>query len=256
MPLRVTPDALTFAGQRFPLPPALQKKAKLQAPAKTLPLLTLPVGALLLGTGSGRAQVAEVESVPTDTAARTLYRLTVGGEVIFATESGEPRFGVGDSLPFDVDLSRITVEAYGITPLPTENALSGRFTKEKEPDDTGKRVYRFYLDVEDQPVTADGDLCEKLFSCKGTAIFRTPLSYRFPPDAVTVTPRGRNDEKTDLAGRVIRILDYGRVVYAAIDVGGKTVIAPCSGKAGEAVALSIDQSRLTVVDAEADIVIV
>ena len=255
-PCEVTPDALTFAGQRFPLPPALQRKTKLQAPAKTLPLLTLPVGALLLGTGSGRAQIAEVESVPTDTTARTLYRLTVGGEVIFATESGEPRFGVGDSLPFDVDLSRITVEAYGITPLPAENALSGRFTKEKEPDDTGKRVYRFYLDVEDQPVTADGDLCEKLFSCKGTAIFRTPLSYRFPPDAVTVTPRGRNDEKTALAGRVIRILDYGRVVYAAIDVGGKTVIAPCSVKAGEAVSLVIDQSRLTVVDAEADIVIV
>ena len=260
-PCEVTPDTLTFAGQRFPLPPALQRKAKLQAPAKTLPLLTLPVGALLLGTGSGRAQVVEVESVPTDTTARTLYRLTVGGEVIFATESGEPRFGVGDSLPFDVDLSRITVEAYGITPLPAENTLSGRFTKEKEPDDTGKRVYRFYLDVEDQPVTADGDLCEKLFSCKGTAIFRTPLSYRFPPDAVTVTPRGKTDEKTALAGRVIRILDYGRVVYAAIDVGGKTVIAPFGGKAGEsrenaAVSLVIDQSRLTVVDAEADIVIV
>ena len=255
-PCEVTPDALTFAGQRFPLPPALQKKAKLQAPAKTLPLLILPVGALLLGTGSGRAQVAEVESVPTDTTARTLYRLTVGGEVIFATESGEPRFGVGDSLPFDVDLSRVTVEAYGITPLPAENALSGRFTKEKEPDDTGKRVYRFYLDMEDQPIPADPALCEKLFSCKGTAIFRTPLSYRFPPDAMTVTPRGRNDEKTALAGRVIRILDYGRMVYATIDVGGKTVIAPCSVKAGEAVALSIDQSRLTVVDAEADIVIV
>ena len=115
--------------------------------------------------------------------------------------------------------------------------------------------------MEDQPITANGDLCEKLFSCKGTAIFRTPLSYRFPPDAVTVTPRGKNDEKTALAGRVIRILDYGRVVYAAIDVGGKTVIAPFGGKAGEsrenaAVSLVIDQSRLTVVDAEADIVIV
>ena len=260
-PCKVTPDTLTFAGQRFPLPPALQRKADVQVSPKSPPLLILPVGALLLGTGSGRAQVVEVESVPTDTTARTLYRLTVGGEVIFATESGAPRFGVGDTLPFDVDLSRITVEACGITPLPAENSLSGRFTKEKEPDDTGKRVYRFYLDMEDQPVTADGELCEKLFSCKGTAIFRTPLSYRFPPDAVTVTPRGRNDEKTALAGRVIRILDYGRVVYAAIDVGGKTVIAPCSGKAGEsrenaAVSLVIDQSRLTVVDAEADIVIV
>ena len=260
-PCKVTPDTLTFAGQRFPLPPALQRKADVQVSPKSPPLLILPVGALLLGTGSGRAQVVEVESVPTDTTARTLYRLTVGGMTLFALESAPPRYRVGDSVPFDLDFSRITVEACGITPLPAENSLSGRFTKEKEPDDTGKRVYRFYLDMEDQPVTADGELCEKLFSCKGTAIFRTPLSYRFPPDAVTVTPRGRNDEKTALAGRVIRILDYGRVVYAAIDVGGKTVIAPCSGKAGEsrenaAVSLVIDQSRLTVVDAEADIVIV
>ena len=112
--------------------------------------------------------------------------------------------------------------------------------------------------MEDMPVTADSELCEKLFSCKGTAIFKAPLSYRFPPDAVTVMPRGKADEKTALPGRVTRILDYGRVVYAELDVGGsrQAVIAPYSGKAGDAVSLVIDQSRLTVVDAEADIVIV
>ncbi len=257
-PCELTPDALTFAGQRFPLPPALRGKAKLQAPVKTVPLLILPVNALLLGTGSGRAQVAEAVPIPTDGVTRTLYRLTVGDEVIFATEAGDPRFSKGDNLPFDVDLSRITVEAYGITPLPDENSLSGRFTKEKELDDKGRKVYRFYLDMEDQPVTADSELCEKLFSCKGTAIFKAPLSYRFPPDAVTVMPRGKVDEKTALPGRVTRILDYGRMVYAELDVGGgrQAVIAPYSGKAGDAVSLVIDQSQLTVVDAEADIVIV
>ena len=255
-PCELTADALTFAGQRFPLPPALRGKEQTEPVSRATSVLVLPVGALLLGTGSGRAQVAEVESLPNDGVARTLYRLTVGGEVIFATESGDPRFRVGDSLPFDVDLSRVTVEAYGIAPLPAENTLAGRFTKEKELDNKGRKVYRFYLDMEDQPVTADGGLCEKLFSCKGTAIFRADLAYRFPPDAVTVAPRGGDNEKTALMGRVTKVLDYGRVVYAAIDVGGKTVIAPYGGKAGEAVALSIDQSRLTVVDAEAEIVIV
>ena len=44
-------------------------------------------------------------------------------------------------------------------------------------------------------------------------------------------------------------------------MGGKTVIAPYDGKAGEsrenaAVSLTIDQAKLTVVDREADIVIV
>jgi hypothetical protein len=260
-PCEVTADALTFAGQKFPLPPALRDplrgKDKSPASARIRPLLTLPADALLLGTGSGRAQVAEVESIPTDTATRTLYRLTVGGEVIFATEAGEPRFRVGDSLPFDVDHSRITVEACGILPLPAENTLTGRLTKEKELDDNGKRVYRFYLDMEDQPIPADPALCEKLFSCKGTAIFRASLAYRFPPDAVTVKPRG-GDEKNALLGRVKRVLDYGRTVYAEIDVGGhrRTVIAPYGGKVGDAVALTVDQSKLTVVDAEADIVIV
>ena len=200
--------------------------------------------------------MAEAETYTAQGVTRTLYRLTVGGEVIFATEAGEPRFSVGDVLPFDVDLSRVTVEAYGIHPLPAENRLSGRFTKEKELDDKGKRVYRFYLEMEDMPIPADPELCEKLFSCKGTAIFRAPLSYRFPPDAVTVTPRDKDTENTVLPGRVKGILDYGRVTYAEIDVCGKTVIAPYNGKAGEAVGLTLDQDRLTVVDAEVDIIIV
>ena len=259
---------LIFAAQRFSLPPALRDTSHTTPPSTPHDAtLTLPTDALLLGTGSGRAQVAEVESISTGGVTRTLYRLTVGGETVFATESGEPRFRVGDALPFDPDFSRITVEAAGdtatggdstagILPLPSENTLKGRFTKEKETDDRGRRVYRFYLEVEDLPVAADGALCEKLFSCKGTAIFRTSLEYRFPPDAVTVKPRGKDDEKTALLGRVTRILDYGRVVYAEIGVGSETVIAPYNGKAGDAVALIIDQSRLTVVDAEADIIIV
>ena len=181
---------------------------------------------LVTCTGDALNHIAALSDV--EAIFRNVYSYTrQGGYFIFDILNERE---VSTSEPFDLDFSRITVEAagdtaaggnstVGITPLPTENTLKGRFTKEKETDDRGRRVYRFYLDMEDQPVTADGELCEKLFSCKGTAIFRTPLSYRFPPDAVTVTPRGRNDEKTALAGRVIRILDYGRVVYAAIDVG-------------------------------------
>ena len=260
---------LIFAAQRFSLPPALRDTSH-TTPQNTPhdASLTLPPDALLLGPGSGRAKVEEAEVIRGEGVTKTLYRLTVGGETVFATESGDPRFRVGDALPFDLDFSRITVEAageiptaggnstVGITPLPTENTLKGRFTKEKETDDKGRRVYRFYLDMVDLPVTAEVELCEKLFSCKGTAIFRTPLEYRFPPDAVTVKPRGKDDEKTALLGRVTKILDYGRVVYAEIGVGSETVIAPYSGKVGDAVALIIDQSRLTVVDAEADIIIV
>ena len=73
---------------------------------------------------------------------------------------------------------------------------------------------------------------------------------------MTVRPRGGRNETEGLAGRVRRVLDYGRAVYSLLEVGGKSVIAPYAGKAGEAVTLTIDQSRLTVVDTEADLVIV
>ncbi|MBP3572103.1 MAG: sn-glycerol-3-phosphate ABC transporter ATP-binding protein UgpC [Clostridia bacterium] len=260
---------LTFAGQRFPLPPALKEQApREQTPSgnsatqkKPEGELSLPAEALLLGTGMGRAKVEETEIFNGDTRLRTLYRLTVGGMTLFALESAPPRYRVGDSVPFDLDFSRIAVDSHGITPLRVENTLDGRFTKEKELDDKGRKTYRFYLDMEDQPVAVTEELREKLFSCKGTAILRALLSYRFPPDAVTVTPRQKEPDKTALAGRVTRLLDYGRITYAEIDVGGKTVIAPYDGKAGEsrentAVSLVIDQTKLTVVDREADIVIV
>lgn len=109
-------------------------------------------------------------------------------------------------------------------------------------------------------IAADPVLCEKLFSCKGTGIFHTPLAYRFPADAVQVTPRGKNLDMTadraTLMGRVTDVLDYGRAVYARITVGNRTVTAPYDGTKGEAVSLTLDQSRLTVVDREADIIIV
>ena len=72
---------------------------------------------------------------------------------------------------------------------------------------------------------------------------------------MTVSPRSK-DETNTLLGRVTKVLDYGRVTYAEISVGRKTVIAPYGGKVGEAVALTVDQERLTVVDDAVDIIIV
>jgi hypothetical protein len=109
-------------------------------------------------------------------------------------------------------------------------------------------------------VTAEEALCQKLFSCKGTAIFHTPLSYVIPVGAVTVTPRNQNPDtaadKQALTGKVTEVLDYGRTVYARISVGSQTVIAPYTGNRGDAVSLAFDQSRLSVVDREAEIIIV
>ena len=289
-PCSVEGGALSFAGQRFPLPPALRTRGGKApvgaAPDGTTPTadtLILPAEAIRMGTGAGRAKVEEVEIHPSEgvppsvtihrdgrdgrdgreapEATVTLYRLSVGGATFFALEAGQPRFSAGDSLPFDVDFSRITVEAKGILPPKTDNEVAGLFLKEKVVDDRphsptrGRKIYRFTLELCDQPVEAEEALCQKLFSCKGTAIFHTHLTYRFPAEAVTVTPKGKA-AATALAGRVTECLDYGLSTYARVRVGRDELITPYGGTVGEEVAVTIDQSRLTVVDRDADIVIV
>ena len=265
---RIENGCLTFAGQRFSLPPALRRERASSVQDSNTgasAILTLPVEAILLGTGTGRARVEETEIFDTETSPRTLYRLSVGDVTLFALESAPPRYRVGDTVPFDPDFSRISVEGTDIAPLQTENRLDGRFIKEKEIDDRrgsatrGRKIYRFYIDISDQPIAADNSLCQKLFSCKGTAIFRIPLSYVFPAEGISVSPRGKGDvtsDKTALLGTVTEILDYGRVSFARITVGRQTVVAPYTGNRGDAVRLVLDQMKLSVVDREADIIIV
>ncbi len=272
-PCSVDGTTLSFAGQRFSLPPALSdmlRKDTKKAPPDGE--LCLPCDAILLGTGAGRAQIAEVERFPlreiTPTAADHerlyLYRLNMAGEMIFASEHGEeatpPRFSAGDTVPFDLDFSRITVESRGIRPLPSENELDGRFCKEKITDERpdsptrGRRIYRFTLELADIPIEAEKALSEKLFSCKGSHVFQTPLTCRFPIDAVTVIPRSARRGE-GLEGRISALSDYGRTTYAHIAVGSREVVAPYTGAVGDAVTLLIDQSRLTVVDRESGIIL-
>ena len=163
-----------------------------------------------------------------------------------------------------MDFSRVTVEAADILPLPAENVLPCRFIRDKQVDDRegsptrGRRIYRFFLDFGERLLEADTALCEKLFSCKGTTIFRTDLEVSIPPESLRITPRvpGAASE-TSLPGRVTEIYDYGRKTYAriAIATGRVTVIAPYDGKVGDAVHVIPDQSRLTVSDRTVGIVI-
>ncbi len=284
-PCTVDGRTLTFFGQRIPLPPALaDKDAAPRADKPRAGELYLPTDAVLLGTGAGRAQVAEVESFPLSEAtpsahgdgAHILYRLEIGGEVVFASERGVARFSAGDTVPFDVDFSRVTVPEAGISPLPRENELDGRLTKEKKTDDRpdsptrGRRVYRFYLEISDNPVEAERELSEKLFSCRGASVFRLPLTFRFSADAVRILPRDATPA-VGIPGRITARLDYGRTTYARIRVGTREVIAPydgmpcdgtpCGGTplhgaVGEAVTLVLDQSRLSVIDRESGIILV
>ena len=253
---------LSFAGQRFPLPAALAAATEGDSEVR------IPVEAILPGTGSGRATVKSIEPLDTTPdATRYLYRLAVGDETLFATETltAAPRYHAGDTLPFDIDFHRISIAAAGVEPLPGENILPCRLVRDKQVDDRrdsptrGRKIYRFFFDFGDRLLEVDPDLCQKLFSCKGTAIFRTELEVRFPPDAVTISPRTPGvATETTLPGRVTEVYDYGRRTFArvAIATGRATVIAPCESGVGDAVHVSLDQSRLTVYDREVGIIIV
>jgi hypothetical protein len=116
--------------------------------------------------------------------------------------------------------------------------------------------------VEDHPIAADEALCEKLFACKGSGIFRASLAYVIPARALRVMrfsqadPSDPSDGKSAFFGRVTEILDYGRVVYALISIGSQTLVAPYDGCRGDRVKIIPDQSQISVVDREAEIIIV
>ncbi len=265
-------NTLVFANQRFVLPPALQTQVKTEkANEKKVPVqgeLVLPTDALLLGTGAGCARVVEVERITdTDTSIEhCLYQLSVDDETFFAlTSEQDSRYRQGDTVPFDLDFSRLKIETAGFSPLPSENQLSGRFIKEKVTDDRedspirGKRMYRFYLEISDQPVEAETALSEKLFSCKGSAIFSMPLTYTLPLAALHAVT-DRPTERTFLSGKITNILDYGRNTFLRVALGSQRVIVPSASPSphsvGDIVFLTVDQSLLSVIDRDADMVIV
>ena len=241
----VTDGVLSFAGQSFPLPPAICGKECEAAE------LIIPTDAMLLGSGTGSAMVQKAELID----GKSLYQLTVDKRTMFALEQGAPRFGPGEKVAFAIDCCRIAVAQCGIQPLDLQNALPGKLIKQKETDENGKKFYNFYMEAAGQQVLADVEVCRKLFTCKGTKVFHTPLEYIFDAHAVTLVPT----EAADIAcfrGTVEEVLDYGTVKYGRVKVGEQTLLAPWDGEAGVQVCAAISGEGITVKDRELDIIIV
>ncbi len=232
---------LTFAGQRFALPPVLADCHCVGGE------LMFPCDALELGTGTGSATVAGVEIIDN----KTLYELNVGGMPLFAVEQAQPRYAVGDALSFQVDCRRLSVPECGIQALDTRNVLPGKFVKEK----ADKKHYRFLLEVGDQQLHCADSLSRKLFAIKDIKIFQTPLEYLFDADSVTLT-QGACEDRTAFNGTVSEILDYGTHRYARVAMGDHSIIAACDGQVGDAVSIAIDYDGISVKDSKLDIIIV
>ena len=232
---------LTFEGQAFEMPSAV--KCDNATDVETV----IPISALTLGAGAGKANVQWVENVE----GKNLYFLKVGDLTMFSLEEGEARFKAGDVVDFDIDFTKVGIEALGIAPINLTNTLDGTFTKEK---DKSRKFYNFYMNVGTAKLIPTVPACEKIFACKGSKIFRTPLEYIFDASVVTVTPH--EEGATDvLTGTVSEIRDYGFVRYATIDTEGQKVVAAYDGAVGDQVDLHVPAESIVIKDKSIDIII-
>ena len=233
---------LEFASQRFVLPSAISS-ADAQGQE-----VSMPISALTLGNGSGKARVQWIESIES----KTLYFLKVDDITLFALEDGEARFAVGDEVSFDIDFTKISAPSLGITPLALVNTLDGVFTKKK---DVSRKFYNFFINIGEAELTPTDSMCEKLFACKGNKIFHTPLEYIFDAKDATVSLH-REGTQNVLQGKVEKILDYGHTTYAVIDVYGQKLTAAYGGAVGDLVDVTVSIECMTVKDKTIDIIIV
>ncbi len=233
---------ICFEGQRFALPSAVVTSDAREAE------LVIPTDAVKIGVGAGKASVQWIEQID----AKTLYFLNIGELTVFSLAYGEPKYNIGDEVSFDIDMSRIQISACNVEPLNRTNVLAGTFIKEKEECD-GKKCYNFYMSFAGHRVPAPRKISEKLFACKGTKIFRTPLEYIFDASAVKLSS---NIEGAVLWGEAYELLDYGERKFAKIKIGDSTIIAESDVAVGEKVAIELDEAMISIKDSELDIIIV
>ena len=238
----ITDGIISISGEKFTPPPAISVAENYKNAE-----LTMPVSALTIGAGSGNAKIQAVEQIE----GKTLYVLNVNGTVLFSLEEGAPRYEVGSDVKFDVDMCKISVRDAGIEPVNTLNSIDGNFIKEK----VSRKNYEFYISVLGHKLQPSVRICEKLFGCKGTSIFKTPLNYSFDASAITARPYD-SEAQNALRAVVNKIDDYGYVKYATCDCNGASLIAAYDGKVGDEVSLEINVDEIVIKDRSIDIIIV
>ena len=233
---------IKIAGETFTPPAAIATDADYNNVE-----MVMPVSALTIGEGEGKAKIQWIERIED----KTLYFLDVNGTTLFSLGGTEVAHKVGDTVSFGIDMCKISIPEAGIAPVNTLNSIDGDFIKEK----VSRKNYEFYMSFAGHKLSPSLRICEKLFSCKGTKIFRTPLNYSFDASAVTATLYDE-DEANALSATVTKIDDYGYVKYAVCDCNGTSVIAAYDGSVGDRVSLAIDVDKITVKDRSIDIIIV
>ena len=238
----ISGNTLTFGEQSFVIPPAVICENAKSAE------ISMPISALTLGRGCGTATVQWIENIDNN----TLYFLKVGDITVFALEEGAARYSIGNTVNFDIDFAKISIDSLDVKPLCLTNTLDGIFTKEKG---ESRKFYNFFMNIGDAKLVPTDTICEKLFACKGNKIFHTPLEYVFDAEDAHVFSEG-SAEDPSLHGTVLSVLDYGHAKYAIIDVYGQKLTAKYGGSEGDSVDVVIPPEALTIKDKSIDIIIV
>ena len=239
---RIKNGEMHFASQRFPLPVAIM------CPDSESSEVTMPISALTLGGGLGKAKVQWYEKIEN----KVLYFLKADDITLFSLEDGETRFAIGDDVSFDIDFTKVSIPSVNVAPLRLLNTLNGIFIKEKN---KAQKLYDFYMSIGSAKLKPTDGICEKLFACKGNKIFHTPLEYIFDAKDVKVS---KSNSYVDgvLTGMVLKTLDYGHTKYAVIDVYGQELIAEYDGNNGDDVRIDVPVETITIKDKSIDIIIV
>ena len=238
----ISNGTLSFEGLRFVLPSAVKCEN-----AENVSV-SMSVSGLTLGRGNGEATVQWVEKIDN----KSLYFLKVNDLTLFSLEDGEARFSVGEKVSFDIDFTKLSIEALGVKPLDLTNTLDGVFTKEK---DKSRKFYHVYMEMGGAKLIPSTTICEKLFACKGNKIFHTALEYVFDATHATVVPHEYENANL-MTGTVEEILDYGHIRYATINAAGQKLTAAYDGQVGDAVDVIVPVDQITIKDKTIDIIIV
>ncbi len=238
----VLADSISFENQSFKLPKAINAKVCENAE------LVMPISAVILGKGSGKAKIQWIEKIDD----KTLYFLKVNNLTIFAIEENKQSYQVGAEVNFDIDMRLIKVEEANIIPLDLTNTVSGTFIKEKSPID--RKKYNFFMNFSGNNIVPSVSVCKKLFSSMGTKIFHMGLEYLFTADDIKVVTEAK--DRITMNGKVVEVLDYDKYKYIKVNVNEDIIIVKADAKVGDEVILELDPEKVSVKDKKLDIIIV
>ena len=199
-----------------------------------------------MGSGSGIARIEWIEKIEN----QTLYFLKAGELTLFALEDNDPKYSIGDTVKFDIDLSKINIPECNIKAVNLINRLDGSFIKLKNKE----KNYDFFMNMEGMNITPSNRICEKLFACKGAKIFNTDLVYEFSLKDILVS---KLDESTNkLIGTITKVYDYTYTKFVEIEIGNQMILAEYNGQVGDQVQVKLDVDKVTIIDKQIDIIIV